>query len=243
MPFPPSLARYLALSRSPWYSLVIILPLAALYQLLAWLVNWGSDTELRNGADVLLRMLLDLFGLGAPKIMAALVLAAIAAVWMWQRHAHDDEPLEAGVLAVMVAESILWAGLLLLLLLAADSLLLTNRADTVLQTALLAIGAGIYEEAVFRLGLISLLMLIFTQALLWHKIPATLLAVVSAGVIFSLFHYVGPMGEAPSWNTMVYRSVAGVLLGGLFIWRGFGITAYTHTLYDLFVLGLMTVHS
>ncbi|MCH8328742.1 MAG: CPBP family intramembrane metalloprotease, partial [Candidatus Marinimicrobia bacterium] len=228
---------------SPWYSLVIILPLAALYQLLAWLVNFGSDTELRNGADVLLRTALELFGLGAPKIMGALVLAAMAGVWLWQRHAHDDEPLEAGVLALMVAESIFWAGLLLGALLAADTLLLTNRADTVLQMALLSIGAGIYEEAVFRLVLISLLMLFFTQALLWHKIPSALLAVAGAGVIFSLFHYVGPMGEPFSWNTMAYRSVAGVLLGGLFIWRGFGITAYTHTVYDLFVLGLMTVHS
>jgi len=224
MPLSPSRQRYLALSRSPWYSLVIILPLAALYQLLAWLVNFGSDTELRNGADVLLRVLLDLFGLGAPKIMAALVLAGIGGVWWWQRQKHDDEPLEASVLALMVAESILWAGLLLLALLAADSLLLTQQADTVLRTALLAIGAGIYEEAVFRLGLISLLLLFFTRALLWHKVPATLLAVLAAGVIFSLFHYLGPMGETFRWNSMAYRSVAGVLLGGLYFWRGFGIS-------------------
>ena len=133
--------------------------------------------------------------------------------------------------------------MLLLALLAADGLLLTNRADTVLRTALLAIGAGIYEEAVFRLGLISLLMIFFTRALLWHRVPAALLTVVGAGVIFSLFHYVGPMGETFSWNSMAYRSVAGVLLGGLYFLRGFGITAYTHTVYDLFVLGLMTVHS
>ncbi len=50
------------------------------------------------------------------------------------------------------------------------------------------------------------------------------------------------LGEPFDWNTLAYRSVAGVLLGTLFMLRGFGITAYAHTGYDLYVLGLMTVN-
>lgn len=237
------LNRYLALSRTPWYSLVVILPLLALYEGLAWLVNWRSQTELRNGADVVLRLFLDQFGLGSPKILGALVLAVIGAVWMWQRSRHENAPLSTGVLGLMIAESALWAGVLLLALLTADQLLLTNAGNTVLRTALLATGAGIYEEGLFRLGLISALLLLFRNVLLWHPPLAMVAAIGTAAVAFALFHHVGPTAEPLDWNSVAYRSVAGILLGILYVSRGYGITAYAHTGYDLLVLGLLTVHS
>ena len=240
--------RYLTLSRTPWYSLVMVLPLAAIYEGLAWLVNWQSEVQLRNGADVLLRMLLRQFGLAAPRAVGVLLAIGLLAVWLWQRYRHGDEPLQPSILAGMLAESALWAGVLLVALLAADSLLLSlamgaNASGTVLPTALLSIGAGLYEEAVFRLGLVTALLLLFRRVLLWHTIPATVMAVVGAAVLFGLFHYVGPTAEPFGWNSFAYRSVAGVLLGALFIVRGFGITAYAHSGYDLVVLGLLTVHS
>jgi hypothetical protein len=37
------------------------------------------------------------------------------------------------------------------------------------------------------------------------------------------------------------RFFAGIILGSLYLFRGFGITAYTHSIYDLIVLIRMTL--
>ena len=54
-------------------------------------------------------------------------------------------------------------------------------------------------------------------------------------LIFSAFHYIGPMGDTLEVGSFVFRTVAGLLLSGLFLVRGFGIAAWTHALYDVFL--------
>ena len=56
-----------------------------------------------------------------------------------------------------------------------------------------------------------------------------------APFIFSAFHYIGPLGDTLEVGSFVFRMVAGVLLSGLFLLRGFGIAAWTHALYDVFL--------
>lgn len=232
---------YPDLSRSPWYSLVFILPLVALYEVLAVMINWESTAQLRNGADVLLRQLLALFGLSTPYIMGVLFATGIAGAWWWQRQRHGTTRVDVVCLVGMLAESLLWAGFLLVFLAATDRLLIVTTSDTVLRTAFLAVGAGIYEEGVFRLVLVTGMAVFFQRVMDWRRPVAWGMAVAIAAVLFSLFHYVGPAGEIFTWNSFGYRSVAGVILGLLFTFRGFGITVYAHTAYDLLVLGIQTV--
>ncbi|MEE9163112.1 MAG: CPBP family glutamic-type intramembrane protease [Candidatus Neomarinimicrobiota bacterium] len=234
-------ADYFRLSRTAWYSLVFILPLVAVYEVLAVMINWESALQLRNGADVLLRQLLAIFGLSAPHVLAGLLACAVAGAWLWQRKVHSTSRVAGAHLAVMLVESVLWAGFLLVSLSTADQLLLTTASNSVLRTAFLAVGAGIYEEGVFRLALITPLAAFFLMAMDWRRPVAWGLAVFTAAVLFSLFHYVGPGGETFGWNSFGYRCVAGVILGLLFVYRGFGITVYAHTVYDLLVLGMLTV--
>ncbi len=233
---------YPRLSRTPWYSLVFILPLVAIYELLAVLVNWESAAQLRNGADVLLRQLLGIFGLTTPHIMGIIFAAGVVGAWLWQRQKHGTIQVAGVFLMAMLAESLLWAGFLLVFLAAADRLLMiVTTSDTVLQQAFLAVGAGIYEEGVFRLVLITGLAASFQRVMDWQRQIAWGMAIGIAAVLFSLFHYVGPAGEIFAWNSFGYRSVAGAILGLLFTYRGFGITVYAHTVYNLLVLGLQTV--
>ncbi|UCH61732.1 MAG: CPBP family intramembrane metalloprotease [Fidelibacterota bacterium] len=233
---------YPRLSRTAWYSLIFILPLVAIYEILAVLINWESVTQLRNGADVLLRQLLYVFGLTTPHIMGIFFIAGVIATWMWQRQKHGTTQVAGIFLTGMMAESLLWAGILLVFLAAADQLMMiVTVSDTVLKKAFLAVGAGIYEEGVFRLILITGLATFFQHILDWQRQIAWGMAIGIAAVLFSLFHYIGPAGETFSWNSFGYRSVAGGILGLLFIYRGFGITAYAHTIYNLLALGLQTV--
>lgn len=236
-----TLSEYLKLSRTPWYSVVFILPLVVVYEILALIVNWESPHQLRNGADVLLRQALELFGLSAPSVMAIIFLVAVGSSWYWQMRQHNATRISSGILGLMLGESIIWAVLILVILVGASQYLIITQVDDVLRTAFLSVGAGLYEEGVFRLALIWLLLLLFRQVLRWHDIFAVGAAIIVAAALFSLFHYVGSGGDYFTWNSFAYRGVAGVLLGTLYVNRGFGITVYTHMIYDLLVLGVQTI--
>ena len=102
-----------------------------------------------------------------------------------------------------------------------------------------AVGAGVYEEFIFRLALISLIMLIFVDIFDLRKDIVAAVAVIMAGCIFSLYHF--PAEQLTSWDgwpwhEFIFRAVAGVYLGAIFILRGFGIAVGAHICYNLFVV-------
>jgi hypothetical protein len=61
-------------------------------------------------------------------------------------------------------------------------------------------------------------------------------AAVLGAVIFSAFHYIGPYGDAFQLQSFVFRMLSGLAFSALYLLRGFGITAWTHALYDAFLL-------
>ena len=101
------------------------------------------------------------------------------------------------------------------------------------------IGAGIYEELVFRLILIVLLMLLFQDFLLFEHGLSVVLSVVVSAALFSLHHHIVFVGghlemSAPfTFREFAFRTLAGVYFACLFAIRGFGITAGTHAFYDI----------
>jgi hypothetical protein len=64
---------------------------------------------------------------------------------------------------------------------------------------------------------------------------AGLFAVGVGALIFSAFHYIGPYGDRLTLGSFAFRTVAGILFSSLYLLRGFGITAWTHALYDVFL--------
>jgi membrane protease YdiL (CAAX protease family) len=100
----------------------------------------------------------------------------------------------------------------------------------------LALGAGVYEEFIFRVILVSGFLFFLKDILRLQAHLSAILAVISASLIFSLFHYLGSYGEVIEIRSFLIRFGAGMFLSLLFILRGYGITAYTHTLYDLLVI-------
>jgi membrane protease YdiL (CAAX protease family) len=97
-----------------------------------------------------------------------------------------------------------------------------------------SLGAGVYEELVFRLGLISLLVYFFTKSVKVKKWTAVLAAFVISSVLFSLAHFV--QREAIVAYDFIYLFIAGLILAALFRYRSFAIAVYTHAFYDMFVL-------
>jgi len=102
-----------------------------------------------------------------------------------------------------------------------------------IEGLIVSAGAGLHEELVFRLvGIGAVARLWLGKE--WRKPTLKLLGLIFlSSLLFSLAHY---FGEPFRLHTLVYRTVAGVLFGGLFLFRGFAVAAWTHALYDVWVI-------
>ena len=97
-----------------------------------------------------------------------------------------------------------------------------------------SVGAGIYEELVFRLVALTLLNLVLIDLLKMNKFRGGLLIVLIPAFLFSLYHYLG--SDTFTWQSFIFRTMAGIYFGVLFVFRGFGITAGAHAAYDIMIV-------
>ena len=110
---------------------------------------------------------------------------------------------------------------------------------TVMMDLLTGIGAGIYEELIFRLFLISLSMIFFETVLGIHRTKAVIISVIISSVLFSLHHHFifldGQFAkkEIFTMTRFAFRTIAGIFFAVLYAVRGFGIAAGTHAFYDI----------
>jgi membrane protease YdiL (CAAX protease family) len=106
-----------------------------------------------------------------------------------------------------------------------------------LAKLVLACGAGVHEELLFRLMMIPALIWLGNKVIGMSRGFAVLVAFVVSAVLFSAAHHI--VGGEP-WHVwpFLYRFFCGLIFAMLFQWRGFAVGVYTHTLYDVFVLVL-----
>ena len=225
---------YFETSRGLANSFLFILPLLALYEAGMCLAN----SKVRNAAEDAVKTPLLIFGKNGALIFNLLVvIGAVAAIVVARRRRE----LNVSIFLPMFLESLLYALVLgrvvLVLLRLFDPGLVSMAASLdVVTSALLAVGAGVYEEIVFRLILLTALFLVLTRVLEVPEAWASAVSILAAAAIFSLMHYVG--GEmSRTFNTggFLFRFVAGLVLSAIYIFRGLGIAVYTHALYDLMI--------
>jgi membrane protease YdiL (CAAX protease family) len=233
---------YFRTTRSLLYSVLFAAPLFVLYELGAAFLAGTERTALRNGADVLLRSLLAAGGVQGTAAFTA-VLLAIAVVLVLVERRRTKIRLRAAPFAGMMLESILYALLFGTVVGTATQWVLGGTRLAVdaagsrlggADVVVLSLGAGIYEELVFRVLLLGGLWGLFRSAGFRSRSSA-LVAAALAALVFSAFHYVGPYGDAWSLSSFLFRFLAGLAFSVLFLLRGFGITAWTHALYDVFL--------
>lgn len=232
---------YLLKSKTSFYSFLFTLPLFFLYEINILFLSWDDILVVRNGADFLMRNILEsfdiygLYGLGLVFFLGLLV------TYIFFIKEDQQQEVNINFLFIMLAESMLWSVVLYFLLFKFMVLLMNPVGKTILQQVTLAIGAGIYEEFLFRVLLIAGLSGILGFVFMWDKTFKNIIAVVLSGGIFSAFHFMGEYGDFFSMELFLIRFFAGLILGVLYMYRGFGITAYTHSIYDLIVLIRMTL--
>jgi hypothetical protein len=234
---------YWATSRSHRHSLLFALPLLLLYELLELVAPIrSSGGVIRNGADVLLTGLFSwMLGPRGPLVFMTLVIGG--ALWLIIRD-RGAGPVRIGTLGVMLVESLVLALVFGLVVGTATAQVVGPLQALAagggldggpLARLTLSLGAGLYEELLFRVVIVALLAQ-GLRLLGLGRIASGAIAVVAGALLFSAFHYIGPLGEPLQLESFVFRALAGVAFSALYLTRGFGITAWTHALYDVFVL-------
>ena len=236
---------YWRTSKTHRYSLLFALPLLATYEALAALLPHDPRGEIRNGADVLLRQAFYAVAGARGGLLFGVCLIG-ASLWLVGRDVREHGPPNRGqVFAGMAAEAALLAvgfgfvvsavtaRLLGLLAAGAGKGVAAMPFGTRLMVSL---GAGLYEELLFRVILVAALGQLCRRLLGMGTWLAGAVATLVGAAIFSAFHYVGPYGDPFELRSFVFRLVAGIFFSALYLLRGFGITAWTHALYDVYLL-------
>jgi len=231
-----STPEYWFQTRQPLNCLVFLAPLLVIYEWGVHHLGGAKPETIRNGADFWVRKWLPLSDhspIWTFLLPGLLVLALIA----WHLAGRYSSRISLRTFKGMYAESILFAFLLVMLGKVQQSLLLSvdtsvTSQDSVNQV-ITFIGAGIYEEFLFRLCLLP----VVYHALRWivsHR-TSVVIAVFATSLLFSMAHYLGPGGEQFTMFSFVFRTTAGIYFSALFFLRGFGITVGCHAAYDILV--------
>ncbi|HYO08332.1 MAG TPA: CPBP family glutamic-type intramembrane protease [Tepidisphaeraceae bacterium] len=231
---------YLRQSELPLACLVFLLPFIVLYELgtRQYAFDAVHHTEQRIIAFNLMLRFFHWFG-ATGRYMPPLAVVGILLACHIAR--NDPWRVRGSTLVGMAFEGLAWGlpllaiGTLIARYVAQYLPLMTGEGNW-RTLAVLSLGAGIYEELVFRLVALTLLHLLLRDLLRIPKFWSYLAMVAISSLGFALYHYLG--AEDFSWRSLAFRTVAGVYFAGLFLLRGFGVTAFAHSAYDIYVIYL-----
>jgi len=219
-------SRSRGLLARPLDALVFLLPLILFYEVSSF------TAPNRVIASVLLEQFVALFGpvgAWAPGVVVIVVLLAthMASGERWRVNWRR--------VGMMYVEAMLLSIPLVLL---SRAIPLIGGAPWDMNTfhrVALGMGAGVYEELVFRLGLIALLVMIGSDLLHMDRSAVAIVAVLVSAILFAGHHH-KPIGAEPFVpSTFLFRSLAGVYLALIFWFRGYGSAAGCHAAYNVVV--------
>lgn len=228
---------YAELSCDPLHILVFLLPLIVFYEA-TLLFSGMSGVQNTVAAHALINQFLRVFG-DFALYLPGLVLVGVLLIH--KVHRGDAWTVRVPVIPLMAIESVVWAIPLLViaaLLSTPPAAGMTGGGDLttlpLLSRIALSIGAGLYEEMLFRLLMVSAAAMVLRNLFRVSDTWAAGLAIVIAALAFTFYHQVGDPATVVARRILYF--VAGCYLGLVFVLRGFGAVVGAHTVYDLFVL-------
>lgn len=115
-----------------------------------------------------------------------------------------------------------------------------NELGARLSGAIMSLGAGFYEELVFRVALYgagaALLLFLFNVTRAANRLFFRLVWAILIACVFSGWHYVGDLSDSFDLATFSFRAVCGLVFTLIYEFRGFAPAVWTHALYDLWIL-------
>lgn len=225
------LTDYVHLAKQPLHVLAFLAPLIVFYEFVALL--W--ERRLRLEAERSISDLFGVFGLVGPHLPSILMVAVLV---VWHCSIRERWRLRPAVLATMAGECVLWTLPLLVLgqvffaALPAASVWGQQPPELVERLAL-AVGAGLFEELLFRLIVIAMVHALTVDLLGASDRAGWAWGVGVSALAFALAHHVPGGG---GWGLRAYYAAAGLYLGVVFAARGLGVVVGVHVLYDVVAL-------
>lgn len=226
-------------------SLLLVFPLFLVYQL-----GVLAIPQVYNGADLITGEMLRLLH-GQLAVYLAINLALAIGFVIVLAVLRRKNEFHARMFIPVVLESALYAVSMgaLIVYVMTDLLHIDPRLTIAFPAAtghndvglfgriVLSFGAGVHEELLFRLLMVSGLIALGVGFFKWRRWVAIALAFCVSSFLFSAAHHVIG-GEPFHVGVFVYRFLCGIVFATIFQTRGFATAVYTHALYDVFVLTL-----
>ena len=238
----PPADSYGSLSQQPLQILFFLLPLLVLYELAALIViRMGYTIPLRT-----VRIIRDIFGesnISSLILPALLIVVVLLVMHAYRRDRWRVEPKMYGMMwieSVVLAMPIIVFAMLLLRETASAAALTTSASQGPwIRNVVMGVGAGIYEELLFRLIGIALIHLIVVDLLKRPDYVGEFTDIYTTAILVALLHF----GEhnPVTGRKFAYYTLAGVYLACIYIYRGFGIVVGTHAMYNVFAFTLAEI--
>jgi hypothetical protein len=235
-----AMSEYIRATRHPFTCLLFILPLLLTYEIGAVTLAGSGSEGIRNGADAWARTQLAGYGITfawtAPILLVTFLM--FRCIWEWKERPKQPFAacfgmfIESAVLSVAI-----WAlsrNFYPLLEQAGIPLNQIQFKPLASSQVIQFLGAGIYEEVLFRVGLFGLMYLLVRLTLM-PKLFAVLIAAVGAAIVFSAAHHWGDHGEPMNTAKFLFRSAAGLVFTTIYVTRGLGIAVGAHAGYNVLV--------
>lgn len=245
LPPPPGEAQhYFYITQRPWPSLLFILPMLLVFELGSHLRNSqieGASSQLV--ATYLIEVLVNCFGRSAFYIPGLLAVVILLTTHIAGRHPWR---FDLYVLPGMLGESLIWTLPLFVLdrvlVFRTPMLAVMDPArNEWINEVIRSFGAGIYEELVFRLMCITGLSILLVNICKLPRAASAVFIVLLSACLFAAQHH-PPLGIEPFDTTrFVFRTIAGLYLAGLFLYRGFGIACGCHAFYNVIVVTIKAI--
>ena len=253
---------YLESTSRPLYALLFLLPWIVVYEFGTLWVNTEQYGQTLMRKYVVSFIWLTRFAqwMGLPERLVWLFPGFVVMVILlgWHLAARHSWRARPKWLAFMAIESILLAIPLMFLNAALGRSALHSAAAAAVTIAqagrswfadvVTSIGAGIYEELIFRFILMGLILMFLEDLCKVKASLAALVAVAVSSLLFALHHYIGfEDGRFITFSAVpftpvgfIFRTAAGTYFAVIFRYRGYGITAGTHAAYNIILKSLWT---
>jgi len=230
---------YLSSTKSTLNSLLFIFPFIILYEFIAFFKFKNLSYQIRNTADIIIRDFISIFTSDVMLIYSILLFFVILIYFILNMNNHVKVNFNLKHVFFMYLEGFFY-GFILILLLNGFTIFSYNNTffgSDLILSFYFCLGASIWEEILFRLFCFSLILLLLKKINISNYTSIVTAAIISS-LLFSMFHYIGSLGDVFTFYSFLIRFVGGLYLSALYYYRGLGIAMICHFTYDFILLML-----
>lgn len=232
--------KYFNYSKNNIVSFFFIFPFFLMYELLSSILFDHSNYIIRNSADIIFRDILSIITDNTILTFNSLLLLGISA-YLIINYKKTENNFNLFFMFLMFIEGLV-LGIILVFLLNGFEFLNFNYDYYLYDYNFMfysCLGAGIWEEILFRFIFLNLFILITSK--FFNKYSSLIISVFISSLLFSLFHYIGSLGDVFILYTFIIRLFGGIYLSIVYLYRGLGISMISHIIYDFILVTIPVI--